>query len=294
MLKKTCLCLVVALLGPAETLHADFVGKADYSGCRYGVTSGVFSEGSFATKSQCESFIKQQGLAYCVKAWCESTDSGSGSSSGGSTSSLDDTSSRAIAHGLVNGNAQTLGAGLAGMAFSSLLKGNQNKPSPQQLQQQENARQARWAEEARLAEEARRAEAERRAAFERRKNSAVADLKGGDADLVSRSRNFDDLKGLDDDESPQAKYPRLKSMANPLNKEPQVGDSVGVLQQYDTWEEAAGCTGTTAMDHDQGQIACCPKGYSFYCGNLCYSSAAMNDHRVPCNGILQTGLTHLK
>jgi hypothetical protein len=256
-------------------MRADYTAKADYGGCSHGEARGTYTEGSFSSKSACESFIKQQGLAYCVKAWCEDRSSGSTSSSG---SSLESATTNALAHGLAYGDAQTLGAGIVGLGVMSMSSGGKkNVPSPQQLQQEENARLAR-------AEEARRAEAERQARFNEKRNDLVSGLKGDEAGLRSNRFDFSDLKE-DDEDQPKPKYPRLKKMENPLRKEPLPEDSVGILQLFDDWEDAADCTGTTARAQDSRKIVCCPPGYPNICGGKCYKEAALQDHRIPCDDV---------
>lgn len=243
--------------------------------------------GPFATQSACED-ARQLNHSFPYRACFQE---GGDDTQTSSDSSLQDATSRALAHGLVNGDSQTFGVGLLGLGAMAILNGGNSQPSAADLEaqrQQELQRQANLRAAAAAAEE-------RRRRFEAGKQEALGELKGSDAAVASVD---DGLKG--DDEMKDAccasrkkgkkkwSPPHLKAVGDPLHKQPIPGDAVGVLQYFDTWAEADACGGLAAMDHSKGKIVCCPEGYPYYCSGKCYREAALDDFRIPCDDTLRT------
>lgn len=264
-LSSTVLCLLLL----SSVSHADWIGKADRSACPSQYISVTHSEEHYASESACRAGIAEaqdsEHLA-CARYWCESGD-GEAATGGGSTdSALINTSSRAVAEGLVNGDAGTFGVGLAGMGVAALFAAPSG-PSPAQVAAQ---RQAAHEADVRAAE----AEAARKRQFEAEKQEAMDDMK--------------DLK--DAPNSPpkkKVKIIHLKPTEDILHRQPLPGDSTAATL-FPSWEAAEACGGTAGLDKASGMVACCVGGFPYYCSGRCYKEAALDNMRIPCGSTLTT------
>ncbi|MES2201652.1 MAG: hypothetical protein V4498_05320 [candidate division FCPU426 bacterium] len=204
---------------------------------------------------------------------------GADSGLGSGTSEILKSSGDAISFGLVHGSGESIGLGLMGVGVAGVLQGSKTDPARQAeqiRQQQEGERQAKAQE------------AERKKKFEAEKSDMLAEMEGKPDLKDAVADGPMELKKL-----PTRKPfhpPKLKPVVNPLYKDPLPGDSQAA-KTFEDWEKAkahAKATHGTFGKESTGRIVCCPAGFPFVCGNLCFSAAAFNDYRIPCDSKLLT------
>jgi hypothetical protein len=273
--------LLAAGLACSTAAQATWTARSDYSACP--AIEGLDGrQASYATQSECEAEIADaKRHIYCGVYTC-TEDGGSGAAAGGDD--LTHLSTKALAEGMVHGDAQTFGMGLMGLSAEALLSGSSG-PSPEQIAAQQEAERQRQAQiEAEAA-----AEAARKKKFEDEKQEAFGEMKDG------AGTGFDsgDVKplndALNDNPSPKKKVKiiHLKPTENPLERQPLAGDS-NKSDVLDGWEAAKNYPGTAALDKESGKVVGCPGGFPYYCGGKCYSEAALDGMRVPCSSALTT------
>lgn len=297
--RLSCLFLLlglgVLLSAPA---NAAWTAKGDFSTCpRKYIPETQGTGGTYQDRSECEAEIAKvaasQSLS-CAHYYCQEG-GGGGASSTSSDTSLNDATSRALAEGLVHGDSQTFGMGLMGLGVMALTSGSSG-PSAADLEAQRRAQEAQRQQLL----EAQRAEAARKKKFEEDKDEALGDLKDNGAEAAVQADDPFDLKdgelkdGPNDPVPPKKKKPfphlHLKPVDDPLHKTPLAGDAVPIQHHFNTWEEAKGFDGLTALDNSSGKIVGCPKGFPYVCSGQCYREAALNDFRIPCDSTLRTSL----
>lgn len=253
---------------------------------------GVSKVGPFATKSECQKWLATKLDNYPYRE-CYGSDDASASSGSSGDTSLQDSTNRALGYGLAHGDSEMFGLGLMGLGTQALLAGSQG-PSPEQVEAQRRANQE-------AADRYQAEQAAKRRKFEAEKSEALGDLKGVDAkssDLGLHGDGTDELKDAPNDDlkdiptRPKKKWkpPRLKPVANPLHKEALPEDLTGgtVFNTREAAKAFAQANNGTIGKEDSGKFTWCPDGYPYSCSGHCYTEAAMNDFRIPCDSTLKT------
>lgn len=264
----------------------------DANGCPSQYVSGTSDYGPYNSLADCQASIPaNNGNVACVQYTCLDNGSSSGTASDGS---LADNSAKAITEGIVNGDEQSVGAGLLGLGVMGLLSGMSSSQQPsqaeiqaqqqrQEQQQEEAAREAQARQQA--AEQAAQEAAQKAAEFQAEKQNARAEMKGDGTDVPD---DDDDLKDAQGDGQPP--IPHLVPLPNdPLHPHSKPGDT-RTPRFFDSWDEAKAACGpnqTEALDHETGKVVACPSGFPFYANGKCYSDDAFNSLRVP-DSVLKT------
>jgi hypothetical protein len=273
--------LLAAGLACSTVAQATWTARSDYSACP-AIEGLTGRQATYASQSDCEAEIADaKRHIYCGVYTC--TEDGSGASAAGGDD-LTHLSTKALAEGMVHGDAQTFGMGLMGLSAEALLSGSSG-PSPEQIAAQQEAERQRQAQ----IEAAAAAEAARKKKFEDDKQEALGEMKG-DGGTGFDADDMKDLKDGPNDNPPpkkKVKIIHLKPVENPLDRQPLPGDFTA-SHDLDGWEAAKDYAGTAALDKQTGKVVGCPGGFPYYCGGQCYSESALDGLRVPCSSALTT------